>query len=81
MASNLGNIKALHYRNTKKEKLLKPRIARDGYYRVHLTKDGKDKTIILHRLIAMTFLPNPNNLPQVNHKNEIKTDNNIENLE
>lgn len=42
---------------------------------------GNKKKYYVHRLIAMTYLPNPENLPEVNHRNEIQTDNNIENLE
>ena len=50
---------------------------RDGYYRVDLRR----KNYLLHRLLAIAFIPNPLNLPQINHKNGIKTDNRIENLE
>lgn len=52
-----------------------------GYLLVSLCKDGKPKTCAVHRLVAETFIDNPNNLPEVNHKDEDKTNNNVENLE
>ena len=52
-----------------------------GYYMVHLCKDKKYEWMLTHRIVAMTFIPNPNNLPFVNHKDEIKTNNSVENLE
>lgn len=52
-----------------------------GYHSVRLLKDGKKIGIMTHRLIAITFLPNPENKPFINHINGIKTDNRIENLE
>ena len=53
-----------------------------GYSQVVLTdREGKRKTCLVHRLVANTYLPNPNNLRCVNHKNEVKTDNRVENLE
>lgn len=61
--------------------LLKPDIAANGYYRVTLAKEGKKVQKYLHRLIAEHFIPNPNNLPQVNHKDGNKLNCNIENLE
>ena len=63
------------------EKLLKPAVFSNGYLYVNLWKDGKMKHKMIHRLVAETFLPNPLNLPQVNHKDEDKTNNRVENLE
>lgn len=62
-------------------KILGTKINRLGYKEVALSKDGKTKTVLLHRLIAMHFVENPYGLPCVNHKNGIKSDNRIENLE
>ena len=59
---------------------LKPR--RDGYIRVRLVNDnGEIKDLYLHRIIAQTFIPNPDNLPQVNHKDENKGNSCVDNLE
>lgn len=58
-------------------KKLKPYVNRSGYYIISIRRH----TRILHRLIAEAWIPNPNILPEVNHKNGIKTDNRIENLE
>lgn len=52
-----------------------------GYCRVSITKDGIKETLKVHRLVALAFIPNPDNLPQVNHKDENKQNNNVENLE
>lgn len=76
--SNLGNIKSLKYR---KERILSPVTYRNGYLFVELCKNGYVKKFLVHRLVAEAFIPNPENLPQVNHKNEIKTDNTVQNLE
>ena len=62
-------------------KILGTKVNKFGYKEVALSKDGITKTVLLHRLIAIHFVPNPDNLPVVNHKNGIKTDNRIENLE
>ena len=75
--SNYGNVKSL---KCNKEKILKP-INKDGYLFVHLYKDGERKKYYIHRLVASAFIKNPNNLPQVNHKDENPINNNIENLE
>lgn len=60
---------------------LKPDKTRNGYLRVSLSNEStKHKRFSIHRLVAEAFIPNPDNLPQVDHKNEIKTDNHIGNL-
>lgn len=79
--SNLGNVKSLNYNRTSKEKILKPLNGKDGYLFVILSKQGKRKTHLVHRIVAQTFIDNPNNLPQINHKDEDKTNNCINNLE
>ena len=53
----------------------------NGYFVVNLNKDKKNKSFRVHRLVASAFIPNPENKPFVNHKNGIKIDNRIENLE
>ena len=62
--------------------LIKPRIdSSTGYYVVNLSKNGIPKTHKVHRLVAQTYIPNPNNYPQVNHKDCNKQNNNLNNLE
>lgn len=88
MISNLGRVKSLeriiircdNKIQTIKEKILKPSKDYKGYYNIILS-NTKRKGFKIHRLVAIAFLPNPNNLPQVNHRNEDKTDNRVENLE
>lgn len=79
--SNHGKVKSLHWYggNTEKEKTLSVRT--DGYLRVVLSKDGISKNYAVHRLVAQAFIPNPNNLEMVNHKDENRQNNNVENLE
>lgn len=76
--SNFGRIKSLWFG---REKILKQSIHKNGYSHITLHKEDKMKTFLTHRLVAMTFIPNPNNYPQVNHKDEVKTNNCISNLE
>ena len=64
-----------------KGKKMKQVLNHKGYPCVYLSKNGKDKYMSVHRLVAMAFIPNPNNLPQVNHKNGNKIDNRVGNLE
>jgi hypothetical protein len=63
------------------ERLIKPRINNRGYLAVRLSRNGETKTKFIHKLLAQAFIPNPDNKPFVNHKNGIKTDIKLENLE
>ena len=67
--------------NAKTGKVLHQYKSEYGDWRVALCENGKQKRVFVHRLVAMKYIPNPHNLPQVNHKNGIKTDNRVENLE
>lgn len=83
MVSNLGNVKSLNYRCKGYEKLLKQVINRSGYCSVGLHKDGKQKSFGVQVIVAMAFL---GHVPcghkiEVDHKNDIKTDNRLENLQ
>ena len=73
--SNLGNVKNI------KGLILKNYSDKNGYLRVYLYNNFKRKTCMVHRLVAEAFLDNPNNYPQVNHKNEDKSCNTVDNLE
>ena len=80
--SNFGNIKSLrNSHGNNREKILKPKLDRYGYNCVSLYKFKKHKNKTVHRLVAQAFIENPNNLPQINHINEVKTDNRVNNLE
>lgn len=63
------------------EKILTPQRSIWGYYRINLNKNHKNKIYSVHRLVAEAFIPNPDNLPCVNHKDEVRTNNRINNLE
>lgn len=75
--SNLGRVKSLY----KGSAILKGSVNNRGYHTVILYKDGKYKHFLKHRLVAQAFIPNPQKLPQVNHKDEDKSNNNVSNLE
>ena len=87
--SNLGRVVSLSRKVSnhtgfinKPSRLLKPCKDEKGYFRVYLDKgDGKTRFIPIHRLVAMTFLENPENKPQVNHKDGNKENNHVSNLE
>ena len=79
--SNLGRIKSLKRKYTTENRILKYHKNNSGYYYVDLCKNSETKRFLIHRLVAIHFITNPNNLSQVNHKNENKEDNCVENLE
>lgn len=79
--SDKGNVKSLNYNHTGKERIMKLGRNHDGYLLVSLYKNGKQKYYRVHRLVAKTFILNSNNLPELNHKDEDKTNNCVENLE
>lgn len=89
--SNLGNIRSLdRYVNARNNgvricygKLLKTHLNKDGYVKIQLGKNKEIKKITysIHRLVAIAFIPNTNNYPQINHKNGVKTENYPNNLE
>lgn len=78
--SSAGRVRSIKRRTTI-GKLLKPALFGGGYCRVAFNNGEVKETLSVHRLVAEAFLPNPNNLPQVNHKNGIKADNTVNNLE
>ena len=80
--SNLGRVRSINYHNTGRINLLKPAIDKKGYLRCALSKNNILSTFKVHRLVAEHFIKNDNpSYNQVNHKNGIKTDNRVENLE
>ena len=88
--SNMGRVKSLErtvwnkgtgYYMTVSERILKANNVGKGYLQVKLFKDGKRKTCYIHRIVATAFLDNPKNYNEVNHKDEDKTNNCVDNLE
>lgn len=76
--SNQGRLRSFH---KNKCSLLAPCVGKHGYVVTLLHKGKSRKNARVHRLVAEAFIPNPDNLSSINHKNEIKTDNRVENLE
>lgn len=79
--SNLGRVKSLNYKRSGKEEIMEPYKVGGGYLQVHLCKNGERDKQYVHRLVAEAFLPNPENLPFVNHKDENPENNIVSNLE
>lgn len=86
--SNLGRVKSLariikrgKIEQHRKQKILTPSLCRGGYLSAIISNEAISKRIKIHRLVAQAFIPNPDNKPQVNHINGVKTDNKMENLE
>lgn len=83
--SNMGKVRSVdridctgHRLNGK---ILRPRMNSGGYLLVNLHNEGEQKTFTVHRLVAQAFIPNPEGLPQINHKDEDKTNNIVDNIE
>ncbi|WP_343342471.1 NUMOD4 domain-containing protein [Terrisporobacter petrolearius] len=74
--SNFGQVYSL-----KRKKYIKAYVDKDGYLRVGLSKNGKQKGYIVHRLVATAYIPNPNNYPMINHRDETRQNNKVSNLE
>lgn len=88
--SSFGRIKSLFHKYTdtkernfcKKERIIRPQNdCKRGYLKVRIYKDGVGSSFSIHRLVAVAFIPNPDDLPEVNHKWGIKTDNRVSELE
>ncbi len=79
--SNFGRVKSLNYHQTGKEGLKQTKKNRCGYLFVQLFKNSHKKNLTVHRLVGAAFIPNPENLPCINHKDCNRTNNNVSNLE
>lgn len=77
--SNIGRVKSLNKNNY--GLIMSQYITKKGYFRLQLTKEKRQKKHLVHRLVAEAFIPNPHNYPEVNHKDEDKLNNKVENLE
>lgn len=81
--SNFGNVRSVErivdysdgIKRLRKGSILKAEKNRNGYLRITLSKSSKVKKVMIHRLVAQAFIPNPDNLPEINHKDENKTNN------
>lgn len=76
-----GSVWSLDYNHTGERKQIKHYLDQDGYQRVTFVVDGRRHMKVVHRMVAVLFVHNPENKPQVNHKNGIRSDNRAENLE
>ena len=79
--SNFGNVMSLNYRNYGYPKQLTPKCNSKGRLWVLLYGHGLKKHFLVHRLVATAFVPNPDNLPEINHKDENPKNNHEDNLE
>ncbi len=81
--SNIGRVRSLRSKTRiadKENKIMRQKLDKNGYFRVNLNKEGKMKAMLVNRIVAEAFIPNPNNLPIAGHDNDVKTDNYVGNL-
>ena len=81
IVSNLGSVISMDYNHTGESREISQGTQSTGYKFVVLCNNGVKKHFLVHRLVAESFIPNPNNYSQVNHKDENKANNSVENLE
>lgn len=82
LVSNMGQIKNVDNTSKWYGKILKQHLQSSGFYmQAYLIKDGNRRQLLVHKIVAQAFIPNSYNLPQVNHKDEDKTNNRATNLE
>lgn len=82
LVNEVGQVKSTPRNgNGHKSKILKSRLTKQGYVHVCLSNKDHGKNVLVHRIVAETFIPNPYNLPCINHKDENKENNRVDNLE
>lgn len=80
--STHGRVRSLNYKGVKgRVQELKPSAIKDGYLQVVFHKNGNQKHFLVHRLVALAFIPNPHNKPTVNHLDQNTQNNHVENLQ
>lgn len=79
--SNLGDVKRIKGERCYYDRIIKQKKSWSGHMYVMLSKDGIRKNLRVHRLVADSFIPNPNNYPIINHRDENPSNNNVDNLE
>ena len=79
--SNYGRVKSLNYKRSNKEKIMDGGTNKNGYRNIILSKNKKKETFYIHKLVAQHFISNPDNLSEINHIDENKSNNNVDNLE
>lgn len=79
--SDKGRIRSLNWHMTGEVRVLSPRLNHKGYLQLWLYDSGHRKMFSVHRLVAEAFIPNPHELPQINHKDRNRANNSVDNLE